>query len=145
MSEVEAFLTAEAEAEVVAAIQEAERLTSGEIRVHLEHTHRGDPLARAKEVFRLLKMDNTRERNGVLLYIAVHDHRFVILGDRGIDRAVPKGFWDSTRDLIQEHFKNGDFRQGILAGIRSAGEELQAHFPWTPDDQNELDNAISKN
>lgn len=144
MSEVESFLTPEAEAEVIRSIQEAERNTSGEIRVHLEYTDQGDPLCRAKEVFHMLKMDNTRERNGVLLYIAVHDHHFVILGDKGIDRAVPKGFWDRTRDAMQAHFQKGAFKDGILAGVRSAGEELRAHFPWQPDDENELDDAISK-
>ena len=145
MSEVESFLTAEEEQEVVDAILEAEKDTSGEIRVHLESTDRGDPMKRAKKLFHSLKMDNTRERNGVLLYIAIHDHHFVICGDKGIDRAVPDGFWDRTRDLIQEHFRKGAFKEGIIAGVRSAGRELQAHFPWKPDDTNELSDAISKN
>lgn len=145
MSEVASFLTAEEEQEVVDAIMEAEKDTSGEIRVHLEYTDRGDPMKRAKKLFHSLKMDNTRERNGVLLYIAIHDHHFVICGDKGIDRAVPEGFWDRTRDLIQEHFRKGAFKEGIVAGVRSAGRELQAHFPWKPDDTNELSDAISKN
>lgn len=144
MSRVEAFLTAEEEAEVVRAIQEAERDTSGEIRVHLEHTDRGNPQKRAEALFHLLKMDNTRERNGVLLYIAVKDHHFVILGDKGIDRVVPEGFWDGTRDVIQDHFRRGAFKDGIIAGIRSAGQELKAHFPWHPEDINELDDGISR-
>lgn len=145
MSEVEAFLSPKEEAEIVLAIQEAEKDTSGEIRVHLEHEDRGDPYRRAQEVFSLLKMDNTRHRNGVLLYIAVHTHHFVILGDRGIDRVVPHDFWNSTRDLMQEHFRKGAFKEGIIAGVLSAGRELKAHFPWRPDDQNELSDAISKN
>ncbi len=145
MSEVESFLTAEEEQEVVNAILEAERDTSGEIRVHLEYTDRGKPMKRAKKLFHQLKMDNTRERNGVLLYIAVHDHHFVICGDKGIDQAVPADFWDSTRDLIQDHFRKGAFKEGIIAGVRSAGRELKAHFPWRPDDTNELSDAISKN
>lgn len=145
MSEVEAFLSPKDEAEIVIAIREAEKDTSGEIRVHLEFEDRGDPFRRAQEVFCLLKMDNTRHRNGVLLYVAVHTHHFVILGDRGIDRVVPHDFWNSTRDLMQEHFRKGAFREGIIAGVRSAGRELKAHFPWRPDDQNELSDAISKN
>ena len=144
MSEVEALLTPEEETDIVRAIREAERLTSGEIRVHLEYSAKGDPFRRAREVFRELKMENTRERNGVLIYIAAHDHRFAILGDRGIDRAVPPGFWDATRDAMQEHVRQGEFKAGIVAGVRSAGRELQAHFPWKPDDTNELSNEVSK-
>ena len=144
MSEVERFLGPDEEAEIVRAILEAERETSGEIRVHLEYTDRGDPMKRARELFHILKMDNTRESNGVLIYVAVHDHHFVIYGDNGIHRAVPEGFWDSTRDLMQEHFKRGAFKEGIVEGVRSAGRELKSHFPWRPDDTNELSNEISK-
>ena len=142
---MESFLSPKAEAEIVEAIREAEKDTSGEIRVHLEYEDRGDPYLRAQEVFCRLKMDNTRHRNGVLLYIAVHTHHFVLLGDRGIDRVVPPDFWNSTRDLMQEHFRRRAFKEGIIAGVRSAGRELKAHFPWRPDDQNELSDAISKN
>ncbi len=145
MSEVESFLTAEEEQEIVDAILEAEQDTSGEIRVHLEYSDRGNPIKRARKLFHRLKMDNTRERNGVLLYIAVHDHHFVICGDKGIDQVVPEGFWDSTRDIIQGHFRKGAFKEGIIAGVRSAGQELKAHFPWRPDDTNQLSDAISKN
>lgn len=145
MSEVESFLNPKAEAEIVEAIREAEKDTSGEIRVHLETEDRGDPYRRAQEVFCLLKMDNTRQRNGVLLYVAVHDRHFVILGDRGIDRVVAPDFWNTTRDLIQGHFRKGAFKEGIIAGVLSAGQQLKAHFPWRPDDQNELSDAISKN
>lgn len=145
MAQTEFFLSTEAESEIVAAIREAERETSGEIRVHLEKTHNGDTFLRAQEVFFQLKMDRTRERNGVLLYIAVEAKSFVILGDSGIDKVVPKNFWDTTRDVIEQHFRKGDFKSGIIAGILSAGQELKAHFPWRSDDQNELSDAISKN
>ncbi|MBC2837731.1 TPM domain-containing protein [Robiginitalea sp. SC105] len=144
MSEVEELLTPEEETEVVEAIREAERETSGEIRVHLEYSVKGEPLKRAGELFYALKMENTRERNGVLIYIAVHDHRFAIYGDKGIDKAVPEGFWDTTRDAMQKNFRKGAFKEGILAGVRSAGRELKAHFPWRPGDENELSNEVSK-
>lgn len=144
MSEVDALLSPEEEAGVVRAIREAEQQTSGEIRVHLEYSDQGDPMKRAREVFLALKMENTRERNGVLIYIAARDHRFAIIGDKGIDRAVPAGFWDSTRDAMQQHFQKGRFADGLIAGIQSAGRELKTHFPWKPDDTNELSNEISK-
>ncbi|GAB5476385.1 MAG: TPM domain-containing protein [Maribacter sp.] len=144
MSRVEKFLSEEEEQDIVQAILEAEKNTSGEIRVHIESHTRLDHFERAKEVFHLLKMDNTKDENGVLLYVAVNDRKFVIYGDRGIDKAVPQDFWNTTKDIIQEHFHQGNFKQGIIAGILNAGKELEAHFPWQHGDLNELSNEVSK-
>ncbi|TAI48108.1 TPM domain-containing protein [Flagellimonas allohymeniacidonis] len=144
MSHVEEFLTYAEEQEIVDAILEAEKNTSGEIRVHIEATTNIDHFSRAQQVFHFLKMDNTKDENGVLIYVAVDDHKFVIYGDRGIDKAVSRGFWDSTKEVIETHFKKGDFKQGIVAGILQAGKELEAHFPWDHDDTNELSDAVSK-
>ncbi|SFR50470.1 TPM domain-containing protein [Maribacter stanieri] len=144
MSKVEDFLTASEEQEVVGAILEAEKNTSGEIRVHIEAHTRKEHYERAKEVFHLLKMDNTKQENGVLIYVAVNDKKFVICGDKGIDAVVPTDFWQSTRNSIQTHFEKGEFKEGLVAGIIKAGEELNSHFPWQSDDTNELSNEISK-
>ncbi len=144
MSEVESFLSPAEEQEIVNAILEAECDTSGEIRVHIESATQKDHFKRAEKLFHQLKMDNTRESNGVLIYVNVHDHRFVILGDKGIDKVVPEGFWNSTRDIIQDHFRHHNFKQGIVEGVRKAGYELKAHFPWHPEDTNELSDEISK-
>ncbi|PIF01565.1 MAG: hypothetical protein CR994_00555 [Maribacter sp.] len=145
MSRVENFLTEGEEQEIVKAIVDAEKNTSGEIRVHLEPHTKNNLLDRAKEVFHLLKMDNTKEENGVLIYVAVNDRKFAIYGDRGIDKAVPEGFWDTTRDTIASHFKGGRFKQGLIEGVLKAGKELEIHFPWHHGDVNELSNEISKN
>jgi uncharacterized membrane protein len=144
MSKVEAFLTKEEEQEIISAIRIAEKNTSGEIRIHIEATSKIDHYERALEVFHLLKMNNTKDANAVLLYVAVDDHKFVVYGDKGINDVVPRDFWDSTKDVIQNHFKTGDFKQGIVDGILKAGEELQEHFPWQIDDEDELSNEISK-
>ncbi|MBT8180201.1 MAG: TPM domain-containing protein [Eudoraea sp.] len=144
MSKVEDFLTADEEQEIVDAILESEKNTSGEIRVHIETSTSIDHYIRAQEVFHLLKMDNTKEGNGVLIYVAVDDKKFVICGDKGIDEVVPKDFWNSTKDVIQNNFKEGKFKEGIINGILMAGKELKAHFPWNPNDANELSNEISK-
>jgi len=144
MSKVEAFLTTEEEQEIVDAILEAEKNTSGEIRVHIEASAQIDHFSRAQQVFHFLKMDNTKDENGVLIYVAVDDRKFVIYGDKGIDRAVPKGFWESTKDVITSHFKKGDFKQGIVEGVLKAGKELEEHFPWHHGDTNELSDAVSK-
>ncbi|MDD7915864.1 TPM domain-containing protein [Polaribacter ponticola] len=144
MSKVEAFLTPQEEQEIISAIVVAEKNTSGEIRVHIEANSKKEHYDRALEVFSLLKMDKTKDANAVLIYVAVEDKKFVIYGDKGIDKVVPKDFWNTTKDVIQNHFKLGDFKQGIVDGILKAGEELQAHFPWQTDDVDELSNEISK-
>lgn len=144
MSEVEDFLSAEEEQEIVYAIRKAEKNTSGEIRVHIESTTKIDHYERALEVFYKLKMFNTEQKNAVLIYIAVHDKTFVIYGDKGINNVVPKNFWDTTKSIMLHHFKEGDFKQGIIKGVTKAGEELKNHFPWSIEDVDELSNKISK-
>ena len=89
-------------------------------------------------------MDNTKNQNAVIIYVAVKDKKFVIYGDKGIDAVVPNNFWDSTKDIIQSYFKTGNFKQGIVDGVLKAGIELQKHFPWQTDDVDELSNEISK-
>jgi uncharacterized membrane protein len=144
MSRVEDFLSISDEQEIIEAILEAEKNTSGEIRVHIESHTRLNHYDRAKEVFHLLKMDNTKEENGVLLYVAVNDRKFAICGDKGIDKAVPENFWEATKEIIASHFKEGNYKEGILQGVLKAGTELEKHFPWQHGDRNELSNEISK-
>ena len=144
MSKIEDFLTTEEEQEIVEAIRIAEQSTSGEIRVHIEKTTKGKPFDRAMVVFHYLKMDNTKEQNGVLIYVAVEDKTFVIYGDKGINDVVKHTFWDSTKDLIQSHFKSGNFKTGIIQGVLKAGEQLETYFPWKHGDIDELSNEISK-
>lgn len=151
MSKVEKFLTSEEEAEIIDAIRISEKNTSGEIRVHLEpHSLSAeepnesiDAFDRAAEVFDMLNMDNTKERNGVLIYVAVQDRTLVIMGDKGINDIVGHDFWESTKDIIINHFKNGNMKQGLVEGILKAGEQLKKHFPYNKDGKNELPNDIS--
>lgn len=144
MSKVEAFLSSQEEQEIVKAIQISEKNTSGEIRVHIEGTTKKDHYERAIEVFHFLKMNTTKDANGVLIYVAVNDKKFVIYGDKGINNVVPKDFWNTTKDSIQNQFKQGNFTQGLIDGILKAGEELKKHFPYQEDDIDELSNEISK-
>jgi len=145
MSKVEEFLSSKDEEEVVEAIRMAEKATSGEIRVHIEKSHAElDIFDRAMEVFHLLKMDNTKQDNGVLIYVAVDDRNFVIYGGKGINEVVPTDFWESTKDAIVAQFKAGDYKQGLIDGILKAGEQLNKHFPWREDNTNELSNTISR-
>lgn len=144
MSKVENFLTAREEAEIIEAIRSAEKNTSGEIRVHLESRSKMDAFDRAAEVFDFLHMNNTKLGNGVLIYVAVEDRTLVIMGDRGINDVVPTNFWDSTKDIIVNRFKEGKMKQGLVEGIIKAGEQLKKHFPYKPGtDKNELPDKIS--
>ncbi|MCI4442739.1 MAG: TPM domain-containing protein [Lentimicrobium sp.] len=144
MSKVEDFLTKEEEQEIVEAIRIAEKETSGEIRVHIEKTTSKVPYDRALEVFYELGMDATELQNGVLFYFAVADKAFAICGNKGINDKVGTDFWNSTKDKMVAQFKSGNFKQGIVDGILSAGEQLQKYFPYQEGDINELSNEISK-
>ena len=139
------FLSQADEIEVIKAIEQAEAMTSGEIRVHIEKHTDLTCLERAKEVFCELKMHETELKNGVLFYVGVEDHTFAILGDEGIDEVVETDFWECTKDIVIEQFKVGNFKQGLINGILRAGERLQTYFPKTDQNPNELSNEISRN
>ncbi len=144
MSTKDIFLTKEEEAEVVEAIQMAEKNTSGEIRVHIEKETSIAPIDRAVEVFHLLQMEHTKERNGVLIYVATQSKQFAICGDQGIHEKVTHSFWDATKEVMLSHFKNGNNKQALVDGILKAGEQLKNYFPFQEDDTDELSNELSK-
>ena len=130
MSKLEDFLSEQDEKEIVEAIRIAESKTSGEIRIHLESSLQESIEQHVLEVFHYLKMDNTKLQNGVLIYIAINDKSFAIYGDKGINQVVESDFWDCTKNTMQEHFKKGDFKNGLIEGVLNAGKQLQQHFPW---------------
>ena len=137
------FFTHEQQDAILSAIQEAETRTSGEIRVRLDASAGDDPKAAARLVFDKLGMRKTALRNGVLFYLSVADRKFVILGDDGIYHKVPPNFWDGVTSLVLDHFRQGRFADGLVAGIERAGEQLARYFPPLADKDNELNNDIS--
>lgn len=137
------LLTQAEQAEIVDAVKQAEAKTSGEIKVHVEARCTVDPMDRAKKVFSQLGLHKTAERNGVLIYVALRDKRFAILGDSGIDAKVPQNFWTSTAALMQQAFAAGKMTAGIAAGVAEAGTQLALYFPHQANDTNELDDSIS--
>lgn len=129
---------------IVAAIRQAEKATSGEIRVHVEaHCALADPVQRAIDVFAQLGMHQTKDRNGVLFYLAHADRKFAVVGDKGIDASVPVGFWESIKNLLRTHFARGAYAEGLSLGIEQAGQQLKQYFPYASDDTNELADDIS--
>ncbi|MBX0334433.1 TPM domain-containing protein [Pontibacter sp. HSC-14F20] len=129
---------------IMDAIQEAESNTSGEIRVHIENNCEGDVLDRATEVFAQLHMHLTKQRNGVLFYVAIKDHQFAVLGDAGINAIVPGHFWEDITAEVISHFKKQEYAAGLAKGVIRAGEQLKSHFPYNDKgDLNELSDDIS--
>ena len=125
------------------AIAAAELNTSGEIRVHVDSRCKDEPMKQAIATFEKLGMHKTELRNAVLFYVAMDDKKLVILGDKGINEAVPENFWDSIKTNMVAHFKASNFTEGLVEGILKAGEQLKAAFPYQSDDSNELSNEIS--
>ena len=138
------FLTTDEINLIENAITEAERVTSGEIRIHITTRQDYDEiLLAAVDKFSDLGMDKTLERNGVLIFICPVRKEFAIVGDEGINKVVGQDFWDSTRDVMLAEFKSGRFAEGIIAGVRQAGESLAMYFPGKKNSINQLPNHIS--
>lgn len=129
MSELKAITNKNAQTVINAAIQLAERNTSGKIRVHIDKHCKIDVLDQAAFLFRILEMHKTTHRNGVLFYLALKDRKFALLGDSGINAKVSDIFWDEIKYILANHFKKGDFAGGLADGIRMAGDQLKIHFP----------------
>ncbi len=137
------FIGKENEVLIAKAIEEAEHQTSGEIRVHIESKCKEEVLDRAAWLFKKLKMNETKDRNGVLIYLSINDRKFAILGDSGINKVVPDGFWNEIKEMMIRHFGRGEFAVGLIHGIEKAGQQLKQYFPWQTDDTNELSDEIS--
>jgi uncharacterized membrane protein len=137
------MLTASEKEEIQESIRLAELKTSGEIRVHIDKKCDSDPFEKAVSVFNKLKMYETHERNGVLIYISFSDRKLAIIGDEGINNVVPTDFWESTKNELIFRFKRNEFTQGIIDAVTEAGKQLQQYFPVKLDDKNELSNEIT--
>lgn len=143
MSDIRSILTEAQERTIIESIRTAEKNTSGEIRVHMEDHCSGELMDRATEIFEHLDIQKTKDRNGVLLYFAVKDHKVAILGDKGINAVVEEDFWDDKLKRIVEYFKQGAFQAGICHTVEEVGLKLKKHFPIKGDDKNELPDEIS--
>ena len=143
MSNAINILNREEDRRVVEAIKQAELNTSGEIKVHIENHCRGDVEDRSVFIFNHLKLNETKLRNGVLIYLAVKDRKFAILGDEGINNVVEDGFWNDVKDMMLACFREGRFADGLEQGILRCGEKLKTYFPYQSDDVNEIPDDIS--
>jgi len=137
------FFSKEQKEDIRQAVLNAELDTSGEIRIHIETSCKGDVLDRAAFIFDKMGMHKTEKRNGVLFYLAVKNRRFAVLGDKGINAVVPEDFWDELKNLLLNHFREERFTEGLIEGVDLVGTNLKKHFPYQTGDVNELSDEIS--
>ena len=132
------FFTRAEKERIANAIKHVEQQTSGEICVHLATRGRGNIMEQTMDAFKKLGMVNTRERNGVLIYLSLRNRQFSILGDQGIHGRVGTEFWEESASKMSQSFSKGEFEKGVLETIYVLGNHLKKHFPRKPDDRNEL-------
>lgn len=140
---VQEFFSKEEQQRIVEAIQAAENKTSGEIRLHLDNHCKGEILDRCASLFLSMNMQKTDLRNGVLIYLAVEDHKFSIIGDVGINQTVSSDFWEDITSKSISLFKEGKYIDGVISAITMSGDKLKESFPVAEDDVNELSDDIS--
>ena len=135
---------------IVAAVREAERGASAEVRVHIERRiahglrrRTSDPMERARQVFAALGMHRTRHRSGVLIYLALEDRKLAIVGDEGVHARVGDDYWTSVRDRMVDRLRAGAVRGAVVGAVTEVGATLARLFPRRPDDVDELSDDVS--
>ena len=129
---------------IIEAISNAERRTSGEVRVFVESRCRYvDAIDRAAEIFFQLKMEKTDDRNAVLVYVAIKDRQLAVFGDEGIHKKVGNEYWNEKVKKMISIFNKENYAEGICQCVKDIGEALHLHFPYNKDiDKNELPDDI---
>ena len=144
MANASGFFSLNEDQQILNAVKDAELRSGGEVRVHLENKCKpGDPVERAVQVFNALHMFATKNRNGVLFYMAVKDKKYAVIGDEGINAKVPTGYWAFLRDRMQNYFIKDAYLEGLLDSIEDVTQHLEKHFPYPKDDINEMPDDIS--
>lgn len=128
---------------IVAAIRATEAYTSGQIRVYIQRGELdGEALAEAQSKFKPLGMEETKERNGILIFVAPRARKFAIVGDKGIHAKCGNEFWDDLAIAMRQHFLNSDFSKGLVEAINQLGGVLARYFPKKASPENELPDEV---
>jgi uncharacterized membrane protein len=143
MANLESMFSEKEKQTIEAAIVEAEKLTSGEIRVHVDDFCNEPVMDRAAFMFSELDMHKTALRNGVLIYLSTEDRQLAVIGDAGIHAHVGDSFWSQLRQNMVDQFQKDQYTAGLCGAILHIGDELKKHFPYQSNDTNELPNTIS--
>ncbi|MDB6004268.1 MAG: hypothetical protein JWR15_1255 [Prosthecobacter sp.] len=133
-----------ADEQVVRAIQSAEASTSGELRVFVTDRSFEDPMAEAWKTFARLKMQNTAQRNAVLIFVSPKARKFAIVADEGIHHFCKEAFWSQLAQQLSEGFKAGDYTGSLVCLIEDIGRALATHFPRSENDVNELPDEVQR-
>ena len=138
------FFSAPEKEKILAAISEAERNTSGEVRVYIEsRCSYVDPIDRAIEIFYNLKMNATELHNAVLVYVAMKDRQLAIFADEGIYKKAGAAFWKEEVSKMLSQFNKENYADGIATVVKEIGESLHSNFPYNAaTDKNELPDDI---
>lgn len=126
------------------AISHLEQQTSAELRVVVERKAKKgqSAIARAEQLFAELEMQNTVQRNAVLIYLSFKPHYVAVVGDKGIHAKVGDDFWQSVYAVMKLLCRQGDYTQAICQGILQVEQQLARHFPVQSNDVNELPNEV---
>lgn len=114
---------------IVAAIRDAEHKTSGEIRVSISARHIDNAVAAAQAEFLRLGLNQSPERNAVLIFVAPRAHKFAVIGDDAVHAKCGDEFWRQLVEAMSGYFRKSEFTPGIVHGIQKAGDLLAEHFP----------------
>ncbi len=139
------LFTPDDEKEIIEAIRQAESMSTGEIRVHLDQKLKGDPLAVAQSIFFKIGMQKTKDRNGVLFYVSENKRKIAIIGDENIHKYVRQSFWNELIEEIIHSFKQNKYKEGLVSAIHKTGTKLKKYFPGNgKNNDNELPDEISR-
>ena len=138
------FFTDEENHLIVKAIRHAEQSTSGEVRVFVEsHCSWMDAIDRAAEIFFTLKMENTEDRNAVLVYVAIKDRQLAVFGDEGIHNKVGTAYWNQLVKEMLASSSSNDHAKEIAACVIQIGDALIKSFQYDKQsDKNELPDEL---
>ncbi|HQR44808.1 MAG TPA: TPM domain-containing protein [Thermoanaerobaculia bacterium] len=137
------FLARVDAAAVEAAIRQAERATTGEIRVAILPRVSGGLEKAVRHAAERLGMTRTKDRNGVLILVDPSRRSFLVWGDTAIHARVEERFWKDVAAAIEERFRAGDFTGGLVRGVEIAGRELASCFPAPPGErENQLPDGV---
>ncbi len=117
---------------ILTAIREAERGSTGEIRVHLtQRWFERDAYSRARQLFNLYQMSRTQFRNAILIYVNLRKKKFAIIGDFAIHDAVGQIYWKNLAKELQENLRSTQSEKAISLAVLALGNALREHFPDT--------------
>lgn len=142
MMKTKEFINQLDERKIADAIGAAELKSSGEIRVFVSHRNIPTPLPQAMHQFKQLRMDQTKHRNGVLIFVAPANRKFAVVGDSGVHQKCGNDFWQKVGSGITDSMKRGRYTEAILDAVRTIGDLLAVHFPRDPNDRNELPDSL---